>query len=95
MDYKINCGLYNTSFSKQDIKQCYQFPQFSFHLLKLKKMTTLNIEWDSSSVSPGGISIENLTISKALLEGAKRGFSVWEFEKEDNILSSEKEDDRA
>ena len=50
-------------------------------------MTTLFIEWDSSSVSPGGLSIENLTVSEALLEAEERGFSVWEFEKEENILS--------
>ena len=58
-------------------------------------MTTLNIEWDSSSVSPGGLSIENLTITEALLEANERGFSTWEFEEEDNVLSSEKENNRA
>ncbi len=58
-------------------------------------MTTLNIEWDSSSISPGGISIKNLTISEALLEAEERGFSKWEFEEKDNVLSSEKEDSRA
>lgn len=58
-------------------------------------MTTLNIEWDSSSVSPGGLSIENLTVSEALLEANERGFSTWEFEEEENILSSQKGDERA